>query len=426
MTAAKQIAERIKRSLQFRTRSAQRFLYSSCKRLYRTDGIHLISLLEAGLTRDNRHDFLHAQDDVIWHAFPKSAVFIKHFKFVIASEGTKNKSALEASLSEASFEASALTFARLHDCVADPTSIRLVTKTGGLISETATVHDILDPHCRDAGHLIRRGGAVRQLQKAHGYIDEDVIFAFNSFCPSFGHYMLTSLPIISTFFEDIRSGSLKVVVPEHLPQWMISFLYELGLNEQHLLYLSNLPHRFRTAIVSNILDASNTRAPNPNSVRSPKFAEDTPVKNDSMRRIFVRRSDTGNVSSRTICNEDEVQRAMESKGFKVVEPAKMRLHEQIDAFQNADVIVSPHGSTFANLVFCRPGTRVLDLMPDSWVGIRGDSLRDVWASRLCAVADLEYSVLLCPSKVQTVHFTGNATLVSRVSIPDLVHCIDRL
>ena len=426
MIDPKYIAERIKRSLQLRTRSAKRLLSGSCKRFYRTADLHRISILQSGPASDNRADFLRAEDDAVWHACPKTTVVTKRFKFVTASEGARNKPALEASLSETCFEAPALTFARLHDCVADPTSIRLVTRNGALISETATVHDILDPHYKDAGHLIDREGAVRQLQKAHKYVDEDVIFAFNAFCPSFGHYVLTSLPIISSFLEDIKSGSLKVVVPQHLPLWMISFLYELGLNEPDLLYLPNVPHRFRTAIASNILDASNTRAPNPNSVWRPTFTQGAPIETASMRRILVRRSDSGNVSSRTICNEAEMLRAVESKGFQIIEPARMRLREQIDAFQYADVIVSPHGSTFANLVFCRPGTRVLDLMPDSWVGIRGDALRDVWASRMCAVSNLDYSVLLCPSKVQTVHFTGNAALASRVSIPDLVDCIDRL
>ncbi len=425
MNSPIQIADRLKRSLRLRTRSARRLLQSSCKSFYQSSELVNKSISQAGIACDSQTDLLRTNDDAVWRACSATTVMVKNVKSVIASEGTRNKTTLEASLSEARFQTPEIVFGRFHNCVADPISIRLVTKKAELISETTTVHDLLDPRYRDGGHLIRGGGAVRQLRKSHNYVDEDVLFAFNSFSPSYGHYLLTSLPIVFYFFDEIKKGSLKIVVSANQPPWVTQHLSELGLSEQDYLYLPDSSYQFRSAIVSNIIDASNTRAPNPNSLWwAQQLAQDAmPLGNTPTRRIYVRRSQSGDVSSRTISNEEELIRRLASAGYRIIEPARMHFRDQIKALYDADVIVSPHGSTLANIVFCRPGARVFDLMPDSWVGIRGDSLRDVWASRMCEVAKLEYSVFLCPSYVRQVHFTGNAAMTSRICLTDLMNAL---
>jgi capsular polysaccharide biosynthesis protein len=239
--------------------------------------------------------------------------------------------------------------------------------------------------------------------------------------------VLTTLPIVFSFLDDIQKGLLKVVVPADAPGWITSILSEIGVTEDARLHLADQAYQFRSAIVSNILDASNTRAPNPASLLWVNTLPDRkPAAPDSGIRVFVKRSESGNLSSRTISTEPDLIRVMKAEGFQVVEPAKMRFDEQIDAFRQARVIVSAHGSTFANLVFCRPGTKVLDLMPDSWVGVRGNSLRDVWASRLCSVMQLDYSVLLCPSRILRTHATGNPTIVYEAHPSAVSKCIGAL
>lgn len=265
---------------------------------------------------------------------------------------------------------------------------------------------------------------MRQVSRNFPIVDCPVLFAINSFCASYGHFVLTTLPIVLSFLDEIARHDLKVVIPADAPAWMTSILDELGVTEIMLLRLANRPCYFRTAIVSNILDASNTRAPNPACLTWSRalFGKQFPSLRKG-RRIFVRRSAVGNLSSRILANESEIIEALRSNGFDIVEPAAMTFSSQVEAFRGADVVVSPHGSTLANLIFCRPGTRVLDLMPDDWVGIRGDSLRDVWAARLCAAVGLDYSALLSPSKILSIHKTGNPEIVSRVSTEALASSI---
>jgi capsular polysaccharide biosynthesis protein len=424
---APRTADEISRALRRRAISAKRWILNVGKHAFPASPLQSRPLMEAAGSCATKADFLRADDDAVWRMAEKQVVPTSDAISVSAGPDAKNKSALEASLAEARFETPAIVFGRFRDCVAEPHSIRLVTGDGLLIPETAAIHDQLDPNYLDSAHLLRRKGQLRSIRKTYRKIEADVIFPFNSFSSSFGHYLLTSLPIILSFLEEIKDDFLKVVVPPDLPAWMTRHLLELGIEERSLLRISAAPHRFRSVIVSNILDASNTRAPNPASISLLRnLIESTPKSDTGQRKIYVKRSSSGNLSSRTISNEADVVDAMMRTGFHIVEPATMTLMEQVRTFDQADIVVSPHGSTLANLVFCRPNTKVLDLMPDSWVGIRGDKLRDVWASRLCSLLRLEYSVLLTPSTVLRKHFTGNPTIVSNASLSELSERIQNL
>jgi capsular polysaccharide biosynthesis protein len=372
-------------------------------------------------------EFLQSKQDVTWRLASAAVVPCSGLKHLVASRGTENRAALERSLSEPRFDAPEILAGRFHNCVAEPRAIRLVTRDRDLVLETSSIQDLLDPDFVDSDHLTTRRRQISQIVRGHESIDEDVLFAFNSFTPSYGHYVLTSLPLIFAFIDEIARGPLKIVVPAGFPRWMMAHLLELGISERSFLILRDSAYRFRSAIVSNILDAGNTRAPNPDSLAFvAELLRHAAAAQSHRTKLFVRRSGSGDVSSRTISNENELLGALDSLGFHVIEPGRMSLREQVSAFHQADVVVSPHGSSLANLIFCRPGTKVLDLMPDGWVGARGDTLRDVWGLRMCALAGLEYSVLLCPSQTRARHYTGNPTIAYDVVISDLMASIQGL
>ena len=62
---------------------------------------------------------------------------------------------------------------------------------------------------------------------------------------------------------------------------------------------------------------------------------------------------------RNMTNNDEVEAYFKSIGFQVIEAHKLDYDSKTRLFQNAKEIVGPYSSGFANLVFCRPGTKVL-------------------------------------------------------------------
>jgi tetratricopeptide (TPR) repeat protein len=76
------------------------------------------------------------------------------------------------------------------------------------------------------------------------------------------------------------------------------------------------------------------------------------------RRLLVSRRD---VSYRRIVNEAEILAVLEPLGFEVIVPGRLPFTEQIAAFRDASHIVGPHGGAFGNILFCTPGTHMLEI-----------------------------------------------------------------
>lgn len=97
------------------------------------------------------------------------------------------------------------------------------------------------------------------------------------------------------------------------------------------------------------------------------------------RRIYVARR-----GARCVRNRSEVEAELVRQGFELFEPAgKTDLHLEL-----ADVshVVGVHGAALANLVFCRPGTRVLELLPSD--------MRHAYYYSLCASGDMPYGLVV--------------------------------
>jgi capsular polysaccharide biosynthesis protein len=56
-------------------------------------------------------------------------------------------------------------------------------------------------------------------------------------------------------------------------------------------------------------------------------------------------------------------------GFDVIDPGELSFREQVELFSQASVVIAPHGAALANLVFCRPATRILEIFSPRYVSI---------------------------------------------------------
>ncbi len=76
-------------------------------------------------------------------------------------------------------------------------------------------------------------------------------------------------------------------------------------------------------------------------------------------RIFISR-DPAASNGRSIENLTALNTLFEDSGFEIVYPERLSLKEQAQKFHNASVLFAPHGAGLANIVFCKPGTRVVE------------------------------------------------------------------
>lgn len=77
-------------------------------------------------------------------------------------------------------------------------------------------------------------------------------------------------------------------------------------------------------------------------------------------KIFIDRSDSTSPYNQ-IDNNTEVKEFLEKNGFEILQFTSLSFSEQVKAFKNADIIIGGHGSAFANLAFCKPNAKLIEL-----------------------------------------------------------------
>jgi capsular polysaccharide biosynthesis protein len=80
------------------------------------------------------------------------------------------------------------------------------------------------------------------------------------------------------------------------------------------------------------------------------------------KRIYVSRRGQ---AQRRLLNEEAVERYLHELGFETCIPELLPLREQVALFAEAEVVVSTHGSAFANMLFSPPGLIVVDMIEPS-------------------------------------------------------------
>jgi capsular polysaccharide biosynthesis protein len=89
-----------------------------------------------------------------------------------------------------------------------------------------------------------------------------------------------------------------------------------------------------------------------------KIIQDEKIVKQSPKKIYINRKD-GN-PHRFIINEKEVEESLKKKGFTSLTLSEYSFSEQINLFYNAEYVVGLHGAGFANIIFCKPNTKIIE------------------------------------------------------------------
>lgn len=84
-----------------------------------------------------------------------------------------------------------------------------------------------------------------------------------------------------------------------------------------------------------------------------------------IKNIYIDRTDTNNTHNQ-IYNEKELNSLLKSFNFTKIKLANFSFFEQIYLFNNAKHIIGPHGAGFANLIFCKKNTMILEIKDKSF------------------------------------------------------------
>ncbi len=78
-------------------------------------------------------------------------------------------------------------------------------------------------------------------------------------------------------------------------------------------------------------------------------------------RIYISRK-----GRRRVLNEDEIIAVLKKFDFEILYDEPRSVAEQVTLYRNAKVIIGPHGASFANILNCQPGTKLIELFPDDY------------------------------------------------------------
>lgn len=101
------------------------------------------------------------------------------------------------------------------------------------------------------------------------------------------------------------------------------------------------------------------------------------------KKLYIARAKDAR-NGRAISNEEDVIRHLEARGFVTVWPENYSVQQQAALFRQADFVLASHGAGLTNIVFCEPGTTIIELYGDYMATC-------YWAiSRICGFSYLNH------------------------------------
>jgi len=156
--------------------------------------------------------------------------------------------------------------------------------------------------------------------------------------------------VINRRVRPFQTETLKTLgIPE---ERLIECHSDLHLQARRLILTPSVAYTGQTA--SWICELLRTRLGPAPSVKPDPFYE----------KIYVSRAAT---THRHLPNEGEICSLLSEQGFVPIHCDAYTVAQQARIFSSANVVIAPHGAALTNLMFCRPGTKVIELFSPNWL-----------------------------------------------------------
>lgn len=236
---------------------------------------------------------------------------------------------------------------------------RIVTLQG------CTVIPAIDPESREfgVGILNSDGRALDIHEMRVGDVQEDVLrsgapaaelesatWILERVYHNHSHWLTAHLPKLILLKE--RGELDDVLMPPAMTDVMRRSLEMAGIDPSAFrTFEPNRPHRIDTL---RVVVTDRFRPELLHGVRT-AFSRTT---GGGSRRIYISRD---RASRRRLVNESDILPLLLDHDFERVFLEELPFESQVALMQAADVVVAPHGAGLTNVIFCRPGTDVVEI-----------------------------------------------------------------
>lgn len=200
------------------------------------------------------------------------------------------------------------------------------------------------------------------------FYDQSYLIFYNGNLHNYYHWMvegLLSLDVLSRMLS--REPNVNLVLPKTMDIHAVidhrDSLRALGLDRYPIVEAPPNLIRVREAIFIGTDSVQSMPAPCLQDFQQRVAALYARSPGPRNRRLLVARKGP----TRKMHNLAAVQDFLGQFGFETIYLEGMAIAEQIVMFQSAEFIIGAHGAGLANLLFCHPGTKVIEFMPESEV-----------------------------------------------------------
>lgn len=250
-------------------------------------------------------------------------------------------------------------------------------------------------------------------------LDSATVFMAWGGLHNYGHFLIDCLPALATALEAGAGERFPAIAPPLLP-WQRELL-SLMLGEAQQPRVVEAPLvRIKDAVFATTMDHF-LHAPNaPLDVVRQRILRAAAVDIEAgAKKIYVSR--LGSLK-RILVNEAELEAALGARGFTIVKPETLSVREQVAMFHQADVVVAPAGAALANVLFCRPGAKVIELQPSNFIG--------VWVRNIALLIGVDWRAFFAPSPLTETevflegHHRPSAEFSWRLDLPAFLAFLD--
>lgn len=244
----------------------------------------------------------------------------------------------------------------------------IITSDNKLLADVSPDFPVLSPGHPDkhpSKHLIFSSGKLPPIQS----IDGTVAVLSGLLNDVYFHWMFDILPRIELLRRseiDLACIDYFLIKSRNFLPFHVETLDALDIPKEKRIETYKFPHIKATKLIVPSFPGSIAWMPkwSCDFLKSVFLEEKATEQAEKIERIYISRD---NVANRRIINENEVIKFLNKFGFKSVTLESMSVAEQASLLADAKVVVAPHGSGLTNIVFCRPGTKVIEIFSQNFV-----------------------------------------------------------
>lgn len=185
-------------------------------------------------------------------------------------------------------------------------------------------------------------------------ITEPVVLLSLPWHHNFYHWLIEILPRLQLYDLSEHLQGLRIVVPNSASKFVKASL-SLTKYIDKVWFFDDGVYQFKKLHILSRLSKAGDVSP-----LAVKWLNENLVKpqiSAPKKRIYVSRADA---KYRFVSNESEVQNLLSDFGFETVVMTKYSLEEQMQIFQQAEIVIGSHGAAFAHSAFMNPGSVLIE------------------------------------------------------------------